>query len=673
MSRRLPLVTSLALTVLLGARTTHGAEGQDLPRPQPSLPPEARSLQIKPLGGDSPHAHVPGASDANAQPQALVDDITALRQAVERVRNARAQSNGQTGDAAHPADTAKSLVDAQGKRIAEGPRRGSAKLGAERLSVQRFNDGYAEVNAAVERESLETVLRELASLLGRPLDDNQLGTVRRQVSLHLSNAPWEETLDRLLGQVGLSWRESSAGGAIVILDQNQHPPSPEQLEQAAQRALLAATRDRQTPVAAEALYLLGARDLAAGRYLDAMRRLEAVAEEYGPAKDTTLREWGNRAIRGVGDAMMALKQFQDARGVYLNYIARTDSKDPELPAVYLAAAKAGHELGRLNQDAVAFDEAIDTLHNMLERFGENPAAAAQVTLARLTIGEMLFDAGRFREAETQLMLFDKASGGKSGDQIAFWLAECAFQQDHIDAAKPGYERLFRSWRQGHIDASASPGIYATAAFRIGQCYERGNDPKYVNALFSFLRARQAFPQSPVDAELLIEIARCYAELERDDDTVAALWELLKEDGIVDPQKRQVWLDDALGKLNGRLGDYAGPVRAKVLFYIAQADYRRALRDRRERTTAAGDAVHHYERVLAEDPPKELRHAAQLGLARAALLGGQDERGASELRDLLRDPSLSPRDRDYAAQQLGGYYRDKGKLREAIKAFRGEVE
>ena len=199
------------------------------------------------------------------------------------------------------------------------------------------------------------------------------------------------------------------------------------------------------------------------------------------------------------------------------------------------------------------------------------------------------------------------------------------------------------------------------------------EPRYVHALFAFLRARQDFPRSDLDAEMLISIARCYAELERDDDTVNALWELLKGDTINDSRPGRLQLDQLLGELEGRLGEYAGPVRAKALFYIAQADYRRAQRDRGARAAAAADAVHHYERVIAEQPPKELLHAARLGLARAALLGGNDLLGVQTLQQELRDPTLSIRDRDYAANLLGTHLRDKGQLREAIKAFRGEVD
>jgi hypothetical protein len=62
----------------------------------------------------------------------------------------------------------------------------------------------------------------------------------------------------------------------------------------------------------------------------------------------------------------------------------------------------------------------------------------------------------------------------------------------------------------------------------------------------------------------------------------------------------------------------------------------------------------------------------LGLARSLLLSGDDVRGETELRRFLRDPTVGPRDREYAAQLLGEHLRSKGRLQEAIQAFRGEI-
>ena len=458
----------------------------------------------------------------------------------------------------------------------------------------------------------------------------------------------------------------------MVYDTALRTSDPGRTEVLANRALRRAVGDTDSPAAAEAMSLLAAHEQVAGRPLEAMRLYSEISDRFGASTDPAVRGWALRAIRGIGDCMTALGQHQDARGVYLTYISRSDPDDHELPAVHLAAAEAGRRHGLARQDPVALDEAIDTLHLLLERFADQPFAAGQVHLARLMLGELLFEAHRWKEAATQLRLVIQDGGGTSDDRMSFWLSECAFQLGQGDDARPGFERLARAWKAGRADPHFDKKLYATAAYRIGQCYLAAKEPRYIHALFAFLRARQDFPHSPLDAELLIGISRCYAELQRDDDTVNSLWELLKSDAVADARPGNLQLGQLLGDLEGRLADYAGPVRAKVLFYIAQADWRRALRDRRERAAAAQDALNHYERVVAENPPVELLHAARLGLARAAFLAGLDERGVATLRELLRDPSLSARDHDLAANLLGSHLRDKGQLREAIRAFRGEV-
>lgn len=663
------VVTGLRLAALWAGAATLALAAETAPAPLPGLPPEPRPLQIQ-ATAITPRRLESVSAD---EERALAGDIVALQHAMERVRAAL----GATGApaSAPPAAARRAPAAAEGRHLPDGPRRASAKFGPERLSVQRFRDGYAEITIAIEREAAGAVYRELADLLGRPLDDTQVTAARQPVSLHLVDAAWDETLDHLLGQVGLGWHVAGTdpGQPLVLFDLARQPPTGEELEHQAQRSLLVAARDRQTPAAAEAMYLLAHHEAAAGRPLDAMRLYGNLAEAFGASQDPALRPWVQRAIRGIGDAMMAVRQYQDARGVYQSYLGRAAANDPDLPAVYLAAAEAGRQFGLARQDVVAFDEAIDLLHTMLDRFAKVPAAAAEVQLAHLTLGELLFDASRYEEAEAQLKhLAAKKVGGVAADQLAFWLAECAFQQGRVDEARPGYERLGRARAAGRPEANAAAGFYATAAYRVGQCHLRRAEPQYVLALFAFLKARQDFPRSPLDAELLIGIARCYAELERDDDTVNALWELLKQDGVADEPQRRQRVDRLLGDLEGQLADYTAPVRAKILFYIAQADFRRAQRDQAGRAAAAAAAVSHYERVLAEQPPLDLAHAAKLALARAAQLGGQDARAAQALKELLREPSLSARDREAAALQLGTWYHAQGKPREAIRAFRGEV-
>lgn len=647
----LPLVASLVAVTA----------GEVAP-PSPTLPPQPRPMQIEQR---TPTAVKP-ATPAPTGNGSLIDDIGALRRSVERVQQALADEKAApiTAPVAHlPATTGEKP---------EAERRFSARFGAERLSLLVPPHGEPLVSAAIEREAAEVVYRELALLLGRSLDDTGVIATRRAVSLHLKDVSWAEALDRLLGQIGLGWREDGGkGGMLVVFDTALQARDRDLLDELAGRALRNAASRSQNLTAAEALWLMATAEANARRPLAAMRYYSQLAETYGSENDPAMQMWVRRGIRGVGEAMMALDQFQDARGVFLNYIARAEPSDPELPDIYLAAAEAARRQGLAKNDALALDSAIDTLQNLLEEFGNKPAAATRVHLARVHLGELLFEAGRWREAGVQFKLVVEASGGKADDLLSFRLAECAFHSDRISEAAPTYVELGRRFKTGKADSS-DRSIYATAAYRIGQCHLQADPPKYVHALFAFLRARQDFPQSTLDAEMLISIARCYAELQRDDETVNALWDLLRSDAVADQRPGQLQLDQLLGELEGRLGGYTGAVRAKALFYIAQADYRRAQRDRRVRTAAAADAVHHYERTIAERPPKELLHAARLGLARAAILGGQNDLGETTLRELLLDPGLSLRDRDYACNLLGSHLRDQGRLRDAIKAFNGEV-
>lgn len=637
------------------------------PAPSPPLPPQPRPLQ---LGQKATTTEKTTSENPAPGEGTLIDDIGALRRAVERVRVALATNDANaTPTAVRPNHGAE-----VGMRAGETDRRFSVRFGVEKLSLQVAAGGESLVSANIEREAAEVVYRELALLLGRSIDDTGVVATRRAVSLHLKDVPWAEALDRLLGQIGLAWREDGGkDGLLVVFDSALQPRDRDMLENLAGRALHHAAGKNHNAAGAEALWLLGSNEAAARHPLEAMKQFSSLADAYASDPDAAVQVWVRRAIRGVGEAMMALDQFQDARGVFLNYISRAEVGDPDLPDIYLAAAEAARRQGLAKNDAIALDAAIDTLQNLLEEFTKVPAASARVHLARLNLGDLLFEAARWREAETQLKLVVSASGGRANDILSFRLAECAFHESRSAEAMPTYVELQRRWKNGKTDGDATSIIYATSAYRIGQCHLAATPPKHVHALFAFLRARQDFAESPLDAELLINIARCYAELQRDDDTVNALWDLLKTDAVADQRPGQLQLDQLLGELEGRLGGYSGPVRAKALFYIAQADYRRAQRDRRVRSAAAADAVHHYERTIAERPPKDLLHAARLGLARAAILGGENDLGETTLRELLEDPGLSLRDRDYAANLLGSHLRDQGRLREAIKAFTGEAK
>lgn len=646
----------------------------ELPAPMPSLPPDGRSLQLE---VQSPTRDQAGEVD----PKGLAEDILALKRAVERVRAATLTSSDAASDTATkhngPLPSAGEMSMHSSKTLVpEGERRASPRLG-ERLTLQRLVGGGALLNCSLERETLEVVYREIGILVGMPIDDTQVVGGRRTVSVNLSDIPWDEAFDRILGQGGIAWRAEGKGAVkTLVLSERDRLGGMAVLERLAARALEQAAQSKDPVASSEALWLLGQQQYAAKRWVEAMRLWANVADRFGQSKEAIARRWVMKSIKGVGDAMMRLQQYNEARSVYANYVSRvTEDVDPDLAEVYLSCADAGRHQGMLHNDPLSFDQAVDMLHAMLEKFANKPEAAAEVHLARLALGQLLVDAGRWREAETQLSLFAKAGVGEEGppaDQLTFWRAECAFNIGRQDEARTAYERLYRAWRAAKGEMTLPQHLYQTAALRIGQCYMQEKEPRWVHALFAFLRARQDFIQTSMGPEIAVAIARCYAELNRDEDSVAVLWQLIKQDAR-DPRPGRMQLDQLLGELEGGLASYPGPIRARVLFYIAQAEYRNAQRDRKVRVAMAEAAMNHYERVMAENPGPELVNAARLGMARAALFAGQDARGVAMLVGLLRENTMDTRDRAVAAQLLGTHYREQGKLREAIKAFRGEVE
>lgn len=642
----------------------------DAPEPLPTLPPAGRPLQFAATSGS-------GGGQAAPDHRRLAEDLQALRRAVERVETVLRQDGAAPpahapvhGEADGHGDAAGHGGGDHGGGRAAGTPLASPQFGVDRLSLRPVGDGEGLVSAALEGEPAEAVAKELCTLAGVRLDLRDVSGLRRPVSLHVHDLPWRDALDRVLGQIGMSWSEEESGHTRrAVVKEGAGEASAG--ERAASRALGRAAAAPTGAAAAEARYLIANRALAACHAIEAMRGFNEVAETFAEDRDPGVREWVQRAVRGVGEAMFQLKQFREARSVFRNYISRASIEDRELPPVYLRAAEAGRRLGIDRNDPVALDEAVEDLHALLERFaGREGGDPPEVALGRLMIGGLLFDVQRWQEAETQLKLYRAAAGNRPLDQVDWWIAECALRLGRADEAREGFERLYAAWQAGRADGLAPLTVYATAAYRIGFCHLRVVEPRYVHALFAFQRAVRDFPRAELDPEVAVGMAACYAQIEREDKAVEQLLAMLKADGPGGGRQR---LDLLVGELMARLGDQAGPVRARAYFYIAQAAFRRAERERGERTAVAAQAVGYYERVLAERPPAELRDAARLGLARAALLAGNEERGLAELRRLRTDPALLPRDRAYADRLLGEHYQAKGMLREAVRAFRGETE
>jgi len=519
------------------------------------------------------------------------------------------------------------------------------------------------------------VIREIAALVGVRIETGDVGGLRRPVSLHVRDLPWTEALDRTLGQVGLAWTDDGMSNGMRRLLVVDDPVAA--ATRSADLALQAASTEGTGPVAAEAGWRLARRSFVAGRMPEAMSRFNDVVERFADDRDPQVRAWVQQSVRGIADCMFELKQLREARSVYRNYIARASTEDPALPAVYLRAAEVGRRMGLERNDPVAFDEAIEDLHTLLERFaGDSKGAGpipSELPQARLMIGGLLFDARRWQEASVHLLRYHESAGGRPMDQVEAWLAECDLQLGRPAAALPRFEHLYTAWRDGSADGLTAAAVYVTAAYRVGLCHLRTTPPRHVEALFAFQRAAHDFPKAAMDPEVVVAMAACYAQIEQEDRAVESLLGMLKNDVGSDGKGGRLGLDAVVGDLMDRLAEHRGPIRARAYFYIAQATYRRAERERTERTTLAAQAVGYYDRVLAEDPPPELRDAARLGLARAALLAGNDVRGLDLLREMRTDPQTLPRDREFANRLLGEWLRAQGRHREAIKAFRGETE
>ncbi|MFW5750689.1 MAG: hypothetical protein ACOCZK_03470 [Planctomycetota bacterium] len=696
------LVTALALT-LSGLA---GAPAEEGPEPLPSLPPSERPLAIDPRPGgiatSEPEARVP------VDRSGLIADITAMNRARERLR--RLLEAGEIAGVERPREALEPAAPMFDDGDAQDAGEPVAVLTADRLGenqllrLARFRGDQAWVTARITNLRVEVVYRELMSLLERSVDDQQIGSTRRMVDLHVRDLAWQEALTRLLGQVGLGWHEGP-DAKIMIHELTERTRDPARLRALAQRAFRNAARDADDPYSAEAIYRMAAyehrlarRENEASRYWAAMERYLDVIENFdrNNAAFRPARPWVRRAIRGYGEALMELEQYRDARGVFMRYISKAESDDPHLPEVYFAAAKASRKIYQRSvavgrSDESARIQAVDLLEVLLNRFaaaGEDQGLAGE---AQLMLGRLLLDRGEYAAAKDYLARHLARSGDEhAGDAIRFDIAECDYNialrrrrqgefaaaDNALDAALQGYRFLTEQAQAEEQDELADSNIYRTAFFRIGQCHLLWSEPDYVKALFAFLRAQRRYRNSPIDEDLVVHIARCYSELQSREQLVDELYRLLESDRLHDDRAGVVQIEQLLGDIKGNLTDYGANVRAKVLFYIAQAKYAAAMQHPRHRAGLLKQAIHEYERVIRElDGSGSLAVSAKLGLARAAVQAGDEIRGEQALKEILRAHRSGQPNRDvmYAAQLLGDHYQRQGKFRRAISAYRAEVD
>jgi tetratricopeptide (TPR) repeat protein len=243
---------------------------------------------------------------------------------------------------------------------------------------------------------------------------------------------------------------------------------------------------------------------------------------------------------------------------------------------------------------------------------------------------------------------------------------------HLHNAAARLEGLLVELDGGEGDPLVDPDLYRQAMFRLGEIAMLRRRPDYVDALHRFLRARQRFPDSPIEGQLLVKIARCYAEIEADEQHVATLWNILGDERFIDNRDVGFQLEELLADLTDHVDDYPGPIEIRTMFYIAQYHWRAAQRDPATREQHLKEALSKYQRVLGEGPPMRLAQSARLGLSRASLMLGDETRAVQTLKTILRDPGTHPRDAELAAQLLGDHYYEQGRYRQAIQAYDGDV-
>jgi len=620
--------------------------------PLPPLPPTPAPLQVD----------VEPSRARPEDPRRIGDDLLQLREAIERVTRTLEPAQGVAAGGAASGDVPSTVTAAGETIVRRWPRFG--------LVVTRHANGDQRVSADFHQQRLEAVYRDLGTLLDRPIDDAGITITQRLVTLQVTDLPWDEALDRLFGQVGIFWQEVGTGSTAKLvlrehLDASQRERLHELRADRARRVLLRASSGSSQAYAAEALFRIAEQEAQAGRYLDAIRGYSRLVVDFDDGRDPGVAVWVMQGIRGIAEAMVAAGQPAEALGVFRSYITRAEPGDAQLPGVYLGAARAALEQAKRSNDPRAREEAGLLLGVLVERFADRSDATAAVAEARIALGELLLNAGRYAEAEEHLAAHVRTTRHED-ERIAFWRAECQFQLGRLEDARTRYERV----------AASDSGLVtldqrARAAVRIGECLLKERPPQYARALFAFLRARQDWPRLRLDGEVMVAVARCYAELEHEEGAIEEFWQLLRGTTL-DDQAARDRLGQFLGGLQGSLTGYDATVRARVLFHIAEADHRQAWRDHLRRPQLVADAIQRYDRVLKENPPADLRNAARLGLARVAFLGDEHTMGRQALHELFRDPESTDRERQLAAQTLGDHLKAKGLLREAIAAYEGHV-
>ena len=167
----------------------------------------------------------------------------------------------------------------------------------------------------------------------------------------------------------------------------------------------------------------------------------------------------------------------------------------------------------------------------------------------------------------------------------------------------------------------------------------------------------------MEAEVVVNIARCYAEMQIHTELRQELYKILTINSLHDSREGQVQIEQLISDVKTHLKDFNAQPQVKVLFYIAQAKVWEAERHPNEdkRKGMLLKAVSSFERVIKEGGGGSIVDAAKLRLAQAAARAGDDERAEQTFLEILRDNKTQPRDMELAAQMLGNFYRERGRL------------
>ena len=240
-------------------------------------------------------------------------------------------------------------------------------------------------------------------------------------------------------------------------------------------------------------------------------------------------------------------------------------------------------------------------------------------------------------ARSQLQRF--VDDGVADDQLISMIAESSYKiaedvangdgvvdplrlSEERNRAIIHYKYLLERFQAGQ--ATAGSDIYRKAAYYLGACYLLEPDSDPVKALVAFLRARQLFSEHQLEPELVLAIARCYAQLQEDANLIEELHHVLNVTGEFESAGGGHNAVSALmGSLKGDLNSYSDTIRAQVLFYIAQAHFRASRRRPEQRQDHLEKALRDYGRVLTAAQNSPLQAAARLGLGRAALALGDE--------------------------------------------------